>query len=129
MFRACFQFVGLAMLAIVLSACKTHTITNLTPTHQPRNDAGVYHFEVSWSSHQQSIRTNSMKPFVVIGQEFYPMEGTPVVKGRWEAFVPVPAAEKEVHYRYKFNYEYKAIPAVRGDSKLSAPYTMSIVEK
>ncbi len=129
MFRACFQVVGLAMVAIVFSACQTHTITNLTPGRQSRNDAGVYHFEVSWASSQQSIRTHSMKPFVVIGQEFYPMERTPLVKGRWEAFVPVPVAEKELHYRYKFDYEYKAIPATRGDSKLSAPYTMTIVEK
>ena len=70
-----------------------------------------------------------MKPFVVIGQEFFPMERTPLVKSRWEAFVPVPAGEKEIRYHYKFDYEYKAIPAVRGDSKRSAPYSMTIVEK
>ena len=129
MLRARLYSVGITLLAIVLTGCKTHTITNLTPAHQPRNEAGVYHFEVSWSSRQQSIRTNSMKPFVVVGEEFYPMSKTPVVRGRWEAFVPVPTTQRELHYRYKFDYEYKAIPAIRNDSKLSPPYSMTIIEK
>ena len=129
MLRECSRLALFALLAMTLSACKTHSITNLTPGRQARSDAGVYRFEVGWGSHQQSIRTNSIKPFVVIGSESYPMERTPVVRDRWEAFVPAPADAKEVHYRFKFDYEYKAIPAVRNDSKLSPPYTMTIVDK
>ena len=132
MFRICksaLRIAAMAWIAASLTACKTHTITNLTPGRQPRNDAGVYHFEVDWGSRQQSIRTNSIKPMVVIGNEVFPMQKTPVVSSRWEAFIPVAATNKEVYYRYKFDYEYKAIPAVRNDSKLSPPYTLIITDK
>jgi hypothetical protein len=34
-----------------------------------------------------------------------------------------------VHYRYKFDYEYLSIPQRKGNSKLSSPYALKIVEK
>lgn len=129
MLRQFSQISALISMALLLSACKTHRITNLTPTRQTRNEAGVYRFEVAWDSHQQSIRTNTIKPYVIVGNEAYPMKKTPVVLDRWEALVPAPADAKEIRYVYKFEYEYKSIPAVRNDSKLSSPYTMTIIDR
>ena len=120
---------GLLILSLLLTAgCTTPTITNLTPSRQTRTADGIYPVEMAWSSRQRSIKEGSLKPFVVVGEEFYPMRPTPVVKDRWEALLPVAASNNVVNYRFKVDWEYYAIPVVKPDSALSKPYQLHIAE-
>jgi hypothetical protein len=118
------------VLALALSGCSTPTITNLTPSRLPRNASGLYPFEVAWDSSQQSLRKESIRPYVVVGLEPpYPMQPAPILKNRWETLVPIPAGQKFIHYQYKFDYDYNSIPVRRSNSKLSAPYQLEIIDK
>jgi hypothetical protein len=65
----------------------------------------------------------------MIGHESYPMRKTPLMKNRWETLVPVPADKSAINYRFKFDFEYNAIPQVRPDSILSREYELQIVDK
>jgi hypothetical protein len=118
-----------ALVALLLAGCTSTTITNLTPSRLPRNANGLYPFQAAWKSNQQSLRQESIKPYVVIGLDSYPMQPTPLVKNRWETLVPVPADKTVVNYRFKFDYEYNSIPIPRPNSKLSTPYQLQVLEK
>ena len=124
------QFFALLLAPLLLAGCATPTnITNLTPRTSVRNADGLYPVEVEWKSRQQTMRRESIKPSVMVGNDFYPMRPAPVVKNRWETLVPVPADKEIVHYRFKFDYEYNSIPVPRSDSLLSPSYQLRIVEK
>lgn len=115
------------LLATLLCAgCTTSSVTNLTPGRQGRNDNHLYNFQVEWHSNQQSLRKESLTPFVVIGMDTYPMQPTPMMPNRWEAHIPIPPTNAIVNYRYKFEYEYFSVPARRKDSRLSPPYQLEI---
>jgi hypothetical protein len=118
----------LLMLPWLIAGCST-TLTNLTPSQYPRNASGVYHFEAAWQSNEQNLVTDSIKPYVVIGLEAYPMLPVGVVRNRWETLVPIPADKEFVNYRYKFDYEYRTIPVHRANSKLSPSYQLQILNK
>src|SRR5687767_1113487 len=104
--------------AAIGSGCTT-TITNLTPRELPRNPNNLYPFEVAYDTSQQSVKETTLKPYVMIGTQLYPMQATPMLKGRWEAQVPIPAATNHVYYRYKFDYQYNRIPSPGESSRLS----------
>src|SRR5690349_16280503 len=88
-------------LPLLMSGC-TATLTNLTPQQQVRNANNLYPVEVALATRQQSLRWDSIKPQIVVGNEFYKMRPTPLMTNRWEGLVPVPAGSSVVHYRYKF---------------------------
>ncbi len=113
---------------LLVAGCQT-TVTNLTPREQIRNANGLYPFEAAWHSNQATIRENSIKAFLIIGLESYPMQPTSLVKNRWETLAPVPANESFISYRYKFEYNYNRIPEPGMDSRLSPPYTLHIIDK
>lgn len=119
---------AVAILALVLTGCTT-TITNLTPGQLPRNTDNLYPFEVSFDTSQKAVRENTIKPFVLIGTELYPMQPAPVLKNRWEAQVPIGAATNHVYYRFKFDYEFNRIPTPGESSRLSPTYQLEIVDK
>jgi hypothetical protein len=119
----------LCLLALPLLITGCNTITNLTPRQHVRNANGLYAFEVKWDSRQQSLRPESLRPSVIIGTETYPMQPVPLVKNRWETLVPIAPDQKLVNYRFKFDWEYNAIPKPRQDTKLSAPYQLQIIDK
>src|SRR5688500_5613383 len=89
---------------IVLAAlgCKT-TIPNLTPRELPRNANNLYPFEVAYDTSEQTVRKGTIKPFVMIGTDLFPMRPAPMLKGRWEAQVPIGATTNHVYYRYKID--------------------------
>lgn len=118
-----------ALVAVLLCGCTYTSISNLTPSRYPKNTDGLYLFQVEWDSNQQSLKRDTLKPYVVIGTESYPLQKTPMMKNRWEAMVPIPGDKPVVNYRYKFDYEYLGIPARRPNSKLSDPYQIQIQEK
>ena len=98
---------------LLLVGCATSSITNLTPSQQTRSATAQYPVEAVWSSRQQSIVKDSIKPFVVVGLQSFPMQPTPLLKNRWEAQIPVPAGKDHIFYQFKFDYEYK------GDARAS----------
>ncbi|HAV65003.1 MAG TPA: hypothetical protein DCY13_21855 [Verrucomicrobiales bacterium] len=115
------------LLPILLVGCTTSSITNLTPGQQVRNSTGLYPVEAVWKSRQQSLVKDSVKPFVVVGLEAYPMRPTPLLNNRWETLIPIPAEKDHVYYQFKFDYEYKGFPARRSDSQLSKEYRLDLV--
>ena len=91
--------------ALLLTGCAA-TFTRLTPLQQPRNANNLYPVEVIFNSPQQSLRWDSLKPYVVVNGEPYPMHPVPMVEHRWEGFVPVPPTEDSANFRFKFDYLY-----------------------
>ena len=118
----------MALLFLLLWAAGCSSLNNLTPTQHVRNPSGIYPFEVEWLSRQQALRPESIKAYVVIDVEAYPMRRTPLLENRWETLVPIPADKKHVTYRYQIDYEYNSIPRPKTDSRQSPPYQLTIVE-
>ena len=121
------QVLTLTFLAI-LCGCTT-TISNLTPSRQPRNADNLYPFEVTYDTKEKVVREETIKPYVMIGAQLYPMEPAPMLKNRWEAQVPIGANTNMIYYRYKFDYQYDRIPTPGEGSRLSPTYQLEIVDK
>lgn len=118
----------LLFLPLLLSGC-TATFTNLTPKQQVRNSNNLYPVEVALSTRQQSLRWDSIKPQIMVGQDFYPMHPTPLMPNRWEGLVPVPPGQNMVQYRYKFDFLYNSFGAPQPDSAISPEYTLRILDQ
>ncbi|HUA64248.1 MAG TPA: hypothetical protein VME24_00270 [Alphaproteobacteria bacterium] len=118
----------LALPAILLiTGCGT--FTNLTPLQQTRNANNSYPVEVAFTSPDQTLRWDSIKPYVLVNGQLYEMHQTPLVTNRWEGFVPAMPGENSVTYRYKFDYYYNSFSAQPGkNSAFSPQYTLQIVE-
>jgi len=82
-----------------------------------------------FSSNQKSLRKETVQPSVIVGLQTYPMQPAPVLKNRWETLVPIAADQKIVHYRFKVDFQYEAVPVRRSGSDLSAPYQLEIVDQ
>lgn len=119
------RFLPLAFAPLLVVGC-TATFTNLTPTQQTRNPNNLYPVEVSMTSRQQSLKWDTIRPQIVVGNDAYPMRRTALLTNRWEGLVPVPATEKVVHYRYKFDFDYNTFGTPKGDSALSPEYTLRV---
>lgn len=90
---------------LLLTGCAA-TFTRLTPLEQPRNPNNLYPVEVQFNSPQQSLRRDSIKPYVLANGELYPLTAEPMVQNRWQGFVPVPPGTNAVNFRFKFDYLY-----------------------
>ncbi|MBC8002778.1 MAG: hypothetical protein H7X97_09335 [Opitutaceae bacterium] len=117
----------LLILPLLVVGCST--ITNLTPAKAPRNSSGLYPVEVSWQTRQQSLKAGTLKPQVMVGNELYPMQPVPLVSNRWETLVPIQPGMKTIQYRFKFDWEYNAIPVPRKNTKMSPEYKLELIEK
>ena len=126
-FRIIHQALAL-MIVLVFSGCTT-TITNLTPSQLQRDPNNLYPFEVGFDTKQKVVREQSLRPFVMIGTELYPMQPAPMLKNRWEAQVPIPASTNYVYYRFKFDYDYDRIGKPGESTRLSPTYQLEIVDK
>jgi len=91
---------------LMLSCATNSSVTNLTPTRAKRTPNNLYLVEYEWRSNQQSMRADSITPYVIVGADSYPMRRIPRMKNRWEAYVPVPASQDSVMYHIKVDYEY-----------------------
>jgi hypothetical protein len=120
---------GLLFLLMPLLFVGCSTITNLTPSQQARNTAGLYPVEAAWSSREQAIRPQSFRPVVMVGEQTFPMQRTSLLKNRWEALIPVPSTQPSSLYRFKFDYEVDAFMQPRAESVLSREYQLKIVDK
>ena len=123
------KFLPLLLLPLLLAGCATTTITNLTPSRQVRKENGQYPFEVELRSRQQSLVKDSIKAYIVIGLDQFPMQRVPMLTNRWETLVPITADKDVITYRYRFDYEYRGIPAHRPDNAQSKHYQLFILDK
>jgi len=122
------KLLPLVFAPLLLAGC-TATFTNLTPLQQSRNANNLYPVEVALTTRQQSLRWETIRPRIVVGNDSYAMRPTLLMTNRWEGLVPVPAGEKVVHYRYRFDYDYNTFGTPKGDSSLSPEYTLRVSEQ
>ena len=114
---------------LLLAGCTTATFTRLTPNAQPRNANNLYPVEVAFDSQQQSLRWDSIQPYVLVNGQPLPLRPVPVVKNRWEGLVPVPPSAGAVNYRFKFDYLYNNFgTAPKPNSVSSKVYTLKIMD-
>jgi hypothetical protein len=117
-----------ALLAILVG-CGTSRVTNLTTTRLPRNSTGMYPVEFAWDSNQQTMIPGTVKPFVVIGYDFFPMRPSLGISTRWETVIPVAADKNSVIYHFKVEYEYRTFGKPAKSSRLSPSYKLEVIDK
>ena len=112
---------------LMITGCGT--FSNLTPLQQTRNANNSYPVEVAFNSPDQTLRWDSIKPYVLVNGQLYEMHQTPLVTNRWEGFVPAMPGENNITYRYKFDYYYNSFSAKpKPNSAFSPAYNLQIVE-
>lgn len=117
----------LSMTALLLAGCVAPTITNLTPSRLPRKENGQYAFSVEYATRQSTILPDTFRAYVIVDNERIPMERTPLLSNRWETLVPV--SQEVLNYRYRFEYQYKAIPVPKTAVRDSNPYQLTILSR
>jgi hypothetical protein len=118
-----------AVVALVVGGCASSSVTNLTTTRQPRNASGLYPVEFVWDSREQTIIPTSIKPYVVVGHDFYPMRPALNITNRWETVIPVPPDKASVFYHFKVDFEYRTFGKPEKSSKLSPSYRLDITDR
>lgn len=114
---------------LLLAGCTTTSFTRVTPLQQPRNANNLYPVEVIFNSSQQSMRRDSLKPYVLVNGDLYPLRPVPMVQNRWEGFVPVPATANSAIFCFKFEYLYNDFSAEpKASSAVSPRYNLKIVD-
>jgi hypothetical protein len=116
------------VLLLLLPGCATN-FTNLTPQHPTRNADNLYPVEVAFNSNRQALRWDSIRPQIMVGNEYYQMRPTMLMQNRWEGVLPVPPGTKTIKYRYKFDFECNSFGKPKADTALSQEYTLQIMEK
>ena len=120
----------LPVLSVLLLTSCAGTFTRLTPLQQSRNANNLYPVEVAFNSQQQSLRWETIQPYVLVNGEKYSLRPVPLVQNRWEGFVPVPLGVNSVNYRFKFDYKYNAVgSAPKSTSAVSPIYKLNIVDQ
>ena len=120
----------LPVLSVLLLTGCAGTFTRLTPLQQTRTASNLYPVEVAFNSQQESLRWETIQPYVLVNGELYPLRPVPLVKNRWEGFVPVPPGVNSVDYRFKFDYKYNAVgSAPKSTSTVSPIYKLNIVDQ
>ena len=86
---------------------RTATFTRLTPGQQPRNADNVYPVEASFDSQQQSLRWDSIQPYVLVnGQRTRRCARCPWSRTAGKAWCRCLPGAAAVNYRFKFDYLY-----------------------
>lgn len=112
---------------LLLTGCAS-TFTRLTPLEQPRNPNNLYPVEVQFNSPKQAMRRDSIKAYVQVEGQSYPMRQEPLVTNRWEGFVPVSPTSDTTTFRFKFDYLYNAFGSEpKPASTQSSLYRLKIV--
>ncbi len=115
-----------ALLAVWVAGCASSVITNLTPTQVPRNPTGQYLVEMQLNTQQQTMRPESITPYVIVGLNEYKMRPTQKMMNRWETYIPVPSTKDSILYHYKVNYKYNRFGQPGDGSLLSPEYKLTI---
>ncbi|HVU08594.1 MAG TPA: hypothetical protein VHG89_08650 [Verrucomicrobiae bacterium] len=114
---------------LLLAGCAAQ-FTRVTPLEQPRNANNLYPVEVIFNSQQQSLRWDSIRPFVVVDGQSYELHSVPMITNRWEGYVPVPPGSPGVSYRFKFDYLYNNVgTAPKPNSAYSSLYNLRVLDQ
>lgn len=122
------KWFSLCLLSALLAGCADVTLTNLTPTQQPRNPNGQYLVEMKLDSTQQTLRSESIKPSVVVGFDAYPMRPQLKMTNRWEALVPIPTGTNVINYHFKVDYDYNKFGKPGQESLRSTQFKLTVME-
>jgi hypothetical protein len=123
------NFLPLLPVLLLVGCSTTATFTRMTPTQQPRNADNLYPVEVAFDSSEQALRWDSLRPFVLVQGQAFPLRQVPLVKNRWEGLVPVPPGANTVSYRFKFDYLYNTFGSnPKPNSVSSKVYTLKVVD-
>src|SRR5438552_17536717 len=98
------KMLALASLPLLILGCVT-SVTNLTATAQPRNPNNLYLIEYQRDTTQQTVKPDSIKPYVVVGFDTYEMRPTLKTSNPSEALVPIPPDKDVTTDWLKVNYE------------------------
>ena len=112
---------------LLLTGCASQ-FTRLTPLEQPRNPNNLYPVEVQFNSPEQAMRPDSIKAYVQVEGQLYPLRPEPMVENRWEGFVPVSPTSDETEFRFKFDYLYNAFDSEPKPGSAASPlYELKII--
>ncbi len=118
------------LLALGLAGCVSTSMTNLTPTVAPRNPTGQYLIELAFDSNQQTMRPETIRPYVIVGFDPYELNRVPNLTNRWETYIPVSASQNTVRYHFKVDYEYSQFGKKPGKASVVSPeYKLTVVDK
>jgi hypothetical protein len=120
----------LPVLSVLLLTGCAGQFTRLTPLQQTRNPSNQYSVEVAFNSKQQSLRWETIQPYILANGQAYAMRPEPLVQNRWQGYVPVPPGVNGVEYRFKFEYKYNAVgTGPKASSAISPIYKLTIVDQ
>ncbi|HEX7469562.1 MAG TPA: hypothetical protein VF437_02345 [Verrucomicrobiae bacterium] len=126
------KFLPILLLPLLLAGC-TSTLTNLSAQRQSRNADNLYPVEVAFKSSQQSLRWETIQPYIKVNGQLLPMRPTPLMTNRWEGLIPVPAGAREVDYQYKLDFQFyrldKQFGTPQTDSVRSHTYKLQILDQ
>jgi len=112
---------------LLLTGCASQ-FTRLTPLEQPRNPNNLYPVEVQFNSPEQAMRPDSVKAYVQVEGQLYPLRPEPMVENRWEGFVPVSPTSDGTEFRFKFDYLYNAFGSEPKPASASSPlYELKVI--
>ena len=124
------KFLPLLPVLLLAGCSTTATFTRMTPTQQPRNADNLYPVEVAFDCSQQSLRWDSLKPYVLVQGHPFPLRQVPVVTNRWEGLVPVPPTANTTTYRFKFDGLYNSFGKdPQPNSYLSPVYSLKVIDQ
>ena len=115
------------LLLALLTGCATQ-VTNLTPRQQTRNSNNLYPVEVAFSSKQQNIRWETIKPTVIVNGQPFEMHPVLMMTNRWEGLVPVPMGSDSVRFRYRFDFDINGFGKRSAENAVSPEYTLKILQ-
>ncbi len=115
------------LLVTLLAGCATQ-ITNLTPRQQTRSQNNLYPVEVAFTSQQQNIRWETVKPTVIVNGQPFEMHPTQLMTNRWEGLVPVPPGVDSVRYRYRIDFDVNGFGKRSAENAVSSDFTLKVHE-
>lgn len=119
------KFFAIAISAGILAGCAPHYV-NLTPNALPRTATHDYPFEVEWQTRRSGANNADVRAYVVIDQQFFPLQRVPQTENRFEGRAPIPGDRHTVLYRYKFDYFYPGMPGKVVSSDWSPEYRLTL---
>jgi hypothetical protein len=122
------RVISLVLLPLVIGGCAAR-ITNLTPAIQTRSPEGMYPVEFAFESRQQSLQWETITPFVIVGEQHYPMTKVELIPNRWEGAIPVPPATNLIHYRFKVDFMVQDFGRSVPGSASSTTYPLKIKDE
>jgi len=122
------RILALLLLPLLIGGCAAR-FTNLTPSIQPRSPEGRYPVEFAFHSPQQSLRWETITPFVLVGEQYYPMTKVELIPNRWEGTIPIPPGTNLVHYRFKVDFEYHDFGRSMPGSASSTTFSLNIKDE